>query len=388
MHTAFLLSGVGAVATNAAKCWNMLTRKVGEGSIVMEEQPCLTLFEIDPLTDPRWQTFVDRHPQGSIFLGTGWMRALAMTYGYTPVAFTTTPLDEPLTNAIAFCELRSWLTGHRFVSLPFTDHCSPLVNNGDGLRTLLSSFRAHPHFIQSNFAEIRGGSPFVDSCSDLCKVSARYVHHTLSLAPPLESIYSRLHKSCIQRAIRRAEKEGLRIECGRSDALVVDFYRLLVITRQRHGLPPQPLKWFRNLASTMGDQIGIRVAYYGSQAVAGIVTLTDGRAMVYKYGGSDARWHKLGGVPLIMWGAIVEAKAKNLTVFDFGRTDLHDEGLLQFKERFGAVPAPLAYYRVSNKEHLTAAMRVPDGRAVRKLFRKLPVPILEMFGRILYRHVG
>lgn len=347
------------------------------------------LFEIDPFTDARWQQLVESHPQSSVFHDTGWVRALALTYGYRPVAFTTSPPDSPLANGILFCELRSWLTGHRLVSLPFTDSCSPLVSDESDWRTILSLLRAHPPFTNCRFAEIRGIPPSSDDCSDLCTLSAQYYQHSLSLKASLQDIYGGFHQSCIQRKIRRAEKEGLRVECGRSDALVEHFYRLLIQTRQRHGLPPQPVSWFKNIASTMGEKLRLRMAFQGNLAVAGIITLTNSRTMVYKYGASDAAWHKLGGIPLLMWDAIQEARENNLRIFDFGRTDLHDDGLCQFKERYGAERSQLTYYRVSNPKHAGLAPRVAvEAHAVRKLFQRLPTPILEMFGRILYRHVG
>jgi|SRR6266571_752828 len=43
---------------------------------------------------------------------------------------------------------------------------------------------------------------------------------------------------------------------GRSDALFEKFFRLHVLTRRKHGLPPQPLVWFRNLIIVFKDHWG------------------------------------------------------------------------------------------------------------------------------------
>jgi len=349
----------------------------------------VTLFEIDPLTDSRWPGFLQQQAQASAFHSTGWLRALATTYGYSPVAFTTTPHGSPLADAIVFCEIQSWLTGHRFVSLPFADHCAPLVNSESELFALLSTLRIHPRVVGSRFFELRGGAKFTDFRPDFCSVSATYVHHKLSLEPRIDEIFEGFHPSCIRRAIRRAEREGLRVECGGSDSLVSEFFRLQLQTRRRHGLPPQPLEWFKNLASTMGENLQVRVAFQGDHAVAAILTLTDSHTMIYKYGASESRSHSLGGVPLLMWIAIQEAKAANLSEFDFGRSDLSDSSLIQFKERFGALRTPLSYHRLFLQEHLTAPVRVrAQNSPARGFFRRLPSPILAAFGRMLYRHMG
>lgn len=349
----------------------------------------MTLFEINPLTDVRWQEFVQSHPDRSVVHGAGWLRALVETYGYRPCVFTTTPPDSALTNGIVFCEVRSWITGCRFVSLPFTDICPSLANDKQELRKLVTAIQADPRFAKSKYVEIRDPRLATGMCSDLCDVSSRFMQHTLSLDQPIEKIYSRFHDSCVRRKIRRAEKDGLRIESGRADAIVRNFYHLMVLTRRRHGLPPQPLSWFRNLTSSTGDQMDIKIAFHGNVPVSGIVTLKDSKTMTYKYGASDPSMFKFGGAPLLMWSAISEAKALNLSVFDFGRSDLEDEGLIQFKDRFGAASTLLTYCRVSGYvKHHDPISQSRHGKFTPKLLRRLPESVLVVLGKLLYRHMG
>ena len=81
----------------------------------------------DPLRDRRWDNYIGSEPRSSVFHSRAWLLALNRTYQYQPVAFTTSAPDEALQNAIVFCRVKSWLTGKRLVSLPFSDHCEPLV---------------------------------------------------------------------------------------------------------------------------------------------------------------------------------------------------------------------------------------------------------------------
>src|SRR4029079_7807623 len=94
------------------------------------------VYAIDPLQDDRWQELLARHPNASVFHTRGWLRALQMTYGHEPVAFTTSAPSQELKNALLFCVVRSWLTGDRLVSLPFSDYCEPLVEDADQFRAL------------------------------------------------------------------------------------------------------------------------------------------------------------------------------------------------------------------------------------------------------------
>jgi hypothetical protein len=87
---------------------------------------------IDPLRDPRWSRLVSRHPQASLFHSVEWLAALKDTYGYEPRAYTTAARGEELENGLLFSSVKSWVTGSRLVSAPFSDHCDPmLANDGD-----------------------------------------------------------------------------------------------------------------------------------------------------------------------------------------------------------------------------------------------------------------
>src|ERR1700737_2885876 len=101
----------------------------------------MPVYCIDPLNDPRWGEFLDRHPRSSVFHTPSWLDALRRTYGFQPVVYTTSPESSDLRNGVVFCEISSWLTGRRFVSLPFSDHCEPLVDEPGGLRELFADLR-------------------------------------------------------------------------------------------------------------------------------------------------------------------------------------------------------------------------------------------------------
>src|ERR1700726_4100133 len=99
-------------------------------------------YQIDPTTDARWAELVARHPSSSVFHTVGWLKALQRTYGYTPIAFTTSPPNSALKNGLVFCRINSWLTGRRIVSLPFSDHCEPLCDSTEDANFLIRNLQA------------------------------------------------------------------------------------------------------------------------------------------------------------------------------------------------------------------------------------------------------
>jgi len=327
-------------------------------------------FQLDPLTDPRWPEFISCHPSSSVFHTREWMTALRRTYGFTPFVLTTSGPGTVIANGIPFCRIDSLFTGKRLVSLPFSDHCEPL-SAPDHLFKALPEIRAEEKL---KYIELRPLSKPALPCS------SRYWFHMLDLRPPLDEIFQRFHRDCVRRKIRRAEREGLETEAGRSDGLLDSFYSLQVATRRRHGLPPQPRKWFRNLLDALGEKSALRVARFEDRPVAAIVTLRHNRTSVYKYGASSAEGNRLGGMQLLLWNAIEEAKAAGMEWLDLGRCDVGDTGLAEFKERWGAERREISYYRYP--EHARSAMK---GSFIAK---HLPSPLLIAAGRLLYRHLG
>ncbi len=196
-----------------------------------------------------------------------------------------------------------------------------------------------------------------------------------------------MHKNSFQRKIRRAEKERLSYEAGRSEELASEFYRLVVATRRRHQLLPQPRSWFRNLVKGMGDQSEIRLVRKGGIPIAATLTLRHRSTVVYKYGSSHASYHNLGAMPFLFWRMIEEAKASGAETIDFGRSDLSNHGLIAFKDRLGTHSRLLTYYRYTR-----AKQEKPDGEpsffGLPLFLFSLPDSVLSTAGRMMYRHLG
>lgn len=350
----------------------------------------MRFYQIDPIEDPRWAELVERHPDASVFHSVAWLKALRCTYGYEPVAFTTSSPTGELKNGLVFCHVNSWLTGHRLVSLPFSDHCEPLFDSAEDVSFLIRYLQATLERKEWKYLEVRpinvhfgqrdNGVGFVHS--------ATYYLHTLDLLPDVDDIFRNLDKDSVQRRVQRAQQAGLVEKCGTTVALLKDFYRLLVITRSRHQIPPQPYAWFRNLIQTQGDALEIRVAYQNETPVAAVLTLRFRDAVYYKYGCSDSRFKMLGAMPWLLWNAVAAAKSNGATEFDMGRTETDNPGLLTFKNHWVPCPKQLVYWRFPETSR---SLESADGwklKMAKRAFSQMPSGLLTITGKLLYRHIG
>jgi len=349
----------------------------------------MQIFQIDPTRDARWAELVERHPKASVFHTAGWIKALRCTYGYEPLAFTTSSPNSDLKNGLVFCRVSSWLTGRRLVSLPFSDHCEPLCDSADDLNFVIRYLQAtlqHQNWrylevrpVNGDFNHTRDANTFVPS--------ATHFLHVLDLRPDLDELFKSLDKDSVQRRIQRAERAGLIEKRGRSEQLLKEFYALFALTRGRHQLPPTPYTWFQTLIDCLGETLEIRVAYQEKTPITAILTLRYKDALYYKYGCSDARFNKLGATPWLLWRAIADGKSSGAIRFDMGRTEQENAGLLTFKNHWVAQPQRLVYWRFPD---LSSVDSVGGWKLkmAKRVFSSMPDGLRTIAGRLIYRHIG
>lgn len=332
-------------------------------------------------TNESQETFSPSPGGESVFASRPWLSALKEVYGYRPLLY---PLGDPPRAVLAICEVKSRLTGRRWVSVPFADHCEPGATQPEELEAVLRRFLEEPAVQGARYVELRPLSArWHETLQTLgFRPSAQFWYHEIDLRPGPEGLWRNLHAGSIRRKVRRAEREGLELQAGNSPELLREYYRLHLRTRRRQGVPPQPFRWFRVLGEQFGDRLRVYLASFQGRPVSGIVTLRWGLTLIYKYGASDERWNQLGGNPFLMWRAMEEACSAGLETFDLGRCDCDNAGLAQYKQRLGAARLSLTYFR----KPATAAQT--SRPLAHEVCRRLPLPVLQLLGRLFYRHLG
>ncbi|MGC4053252.1 MAG: GNAT family N-acetyltransferase [Paludibaculum sp.] len=346
----------------------------------------MTVYEADPLRDPRWNDFL-AHAQGaSIFHTPEWLRALEESYGYTPVVYTTSAPGQAMENGVVFCRVNSVLTGRRLVSLPFSDHCEPLVRSEEELSAILSHVTRQAAGENIRYIEVRPLQERREMATGFAPHKT-YQFHVVDLRKGPDRLFRGLHKNSFQRKVQRAAREGLTCQSGTSATLIEQFYELFVMTRRRHGLPPPPIAWIHSLVRHLGNAVQIRVVFRGELAVAGMLTLVHNDTIVYKYGGSDLRYAHLGGMPLAFWTMMREASTQGLSWLDLGRCESDNPGLIRYKDRLGSIRFPMTYWRAPESSgHLPESL--PYSEVARRICSAAPDAVRVLAGRILYRHFG
>src|SRR5262245_50475073 len=125
-------------------------------NLASSEASCpLEVYQIQPLQDPRWAEFIDKHPGSSVFHTVQWLQALQQTYGYEPIAYTRSAPGTSLEDGLVLCQVASWITGRRLVSVPFSDHCEPLIQTSADGQVFLSAMEQTLQRENLRYVEIR-----------------------------------------------------------------------------------------------------------------------------------------------------------------------------------------------------------------------------------------
>ena len=344
----------------------------------------MSLQIVDPNQYPNWDELLISTPGSSFFHTSSWAKVLKEAYGYTPKYFTEFDGGR-ISTLLPIMEVKSFLTGKRGVSLPFTDYCEPIVSDGINFQEILNFVLAEGKERNWKYLELRS---FKD-LSPFAFPSLTYLGHTLNLSDKEDQIFSSFRDST-KRNIKKANKEGVKVKIFHSLDSVKEFYRLNSITRKEHGLPPQPVHFFRRIYDhIISKKFGfVILASYQKRNIAGGVYFHFGENAVYKYGASDKNYQHLRANNLIMSEAIKWYSQNGYKSLCFGRTEPENLGLIQFKSGWGTTEQRINYYRYNfKKEAFVSGSSKVTGFHTR-IFNKIPIPILNWIGSILYRHVG
>lgn len=335
----------------------------------------------------RWDAFIAKHPEGTPYHLSSWLRVLRDTYGFKPYLYALNNRTGDLSGILPFFSIDGCLGGQRFVSLPFSDYGGPLFGNIDEEKECLSSVIKR-HARQARYIEIRSRVP-----EDAGFVRYDYYkRHVLSLGSSIDVLWRAINRKTIQYSIKKAEKCGVKIEEANCASGIAEFYRLNVLTRKKHGIPAQPKRYFEILLQEMiYRRLGfILLAIHESSVVAGSLFLTLGKGIHYKYNVSDPRtFGRITPNHYLTWKAAVKGLTEGYEFIDFGRTSPDNLGLMRYKAMWGAEcrDAPYYYYPMVRGPASTreSCLRY---RIATSVWRRMPLFVAEFIGPVVHRQTG
>lgn len=347
---------------------------------------------INPMDDFRWDTFVENHPHGTIFQHSAWMTVIAKTYKQViPLCFIARDEKKNIRSGLPCFIVKSFLTGKRMVSLPFTSFCDPLVFDDETLKNILNGVINQVCKISASFFELRTFKISQNISDERLKRHDYHKIHILETGEGFEKIRKKFNNDSTIRSVKKAYKSGVKIREGRSLDDLIKYYSIHSMTRKRLGFPIQPFRLFKNMLDIMSEKgyFVLLLAEYDKKAIGGGIFFKHKDTVYFEHGASVHEYLDFRPNHLVLWEAIERACAEGYDIFNFGKTPIDNRGLMEFKSRWGSkiVDAPYYYYP-KIKGMMSLEQNGLKYTVLRHLARKLPLPFAKMMGIFAYRHLG
>ena len=351
-----------------------------------------TTHWIDPSTDARWDTFVENHPDGTIYHHSSWKEVIEQSFGYSPLYRVLEDNTGRIRSAFPVFLTRGLLSGKRLVSLPFSDYCNVLVESEDDLGLILQEIVESPPARSSGQLRICLRDCIFDMRRHGFTTGSIFKNHLLHIDRPIDDIWDRVIDGSRRRNVNTAVRAGLSIFCTDGDpgGSMEEFYTMHVLTRRKHGLPPLPRRFFENVGRILGPRgmASLLLARAEHRAVSGMILLRFKDTLYCLSNASLENRLDMRPNDLLWWEGIRIAEKEGLRSFDFGRTSPANEGLLSFKRKWGTVEKDIVHWVLPLRGRIKEEGKgVGNSRLLQGIVRRVPSKLLRVGGQLLYKHL-
>jgi FemAB-related protein (PEP-CTERM system-associated) len=353
-------------------------------------------LEVGPLQTgerDQWESFVHSHPRGSIYHTLAWKAVTEEGLGHKAYYLRAGDSSGNFRGVLPLF-LVTGIFGRRLVSLPMRDRGGVLASDSQTASLLISRAIELTRELNCKYAEFRSLEeidPQILSGHEL-HCQRHWITTRIDLSIGVERLWKNLDRDAVRWAVKKAGKEGLRVEMDDTQQGAETFYRLFVQTRRAMGIPPFPKSLFlaiwRHLIAQ--GKANLFLVWKDTEPVNGLISLLSKDAFIPAYAAPQNAWRKYYINEAMFWHSIEWAASQGFGFYDFGADSPRQTGLLQFKKKWGGVEHPMFYYFFLNGPE---ALPNFDSSAAtyslaRKAWAKLPVPVSRMMGNWVTRQLS
>jgi CelD/BcsL family acetyltransferase involved in cellulose biosynthesis len=355
-------------------------------------------------SDPRWDSFVLAAPGATVFHHSGWLAALESEYGQRPLRLACEEPDGTLSGVLPLVVTRGLPLGiggpsaaRRLSSLPRTPIAGLLGTSDAAFGALVAAAmaRARPAGLR---LQLKQASRTLDDVVPGLQGTPWRLSYVKSLPDDPDLLRfgpSRKHAR-IACAVRKAQREGLRVRDAVTEADLREWYRLYLDVNRWRGVPSRPYRFFLAAWQHLRPSGFLRLLLvYRRQSgrevlLAGSMLLMLGDTTFYAFNGRLQEALHLRPNELLQWHAMRDAAAAGYRWYDFGEVGVGNEGLARFKAkwdtetrtlmRYHSPPLPACELEYSRPVGGTALGRIALGA-----WHRMPLSVTAFAGDQVYQ---
>jgi len=282
-----------------------------------------------------WDSYVQSHPDASLFHGTAWQRVLERTFGRYRPCHRLARRGETVCGVLPLYEVPGLPFGRSLVSTPLGVYGGICADDAEATQALLADAETHAREIGARYVELRQERPL-----GMLPTKELYVYFRYPLHAEHEANWKAIPGKT-RRRIRVAEDNGLTYRVGGGD-LLPRFYDVYTENMRNLGSPGFPRRLFETLLEEYGTQCMIFGVFLGENMVAGSLMFHFRDRIMPYYSASTPEGLPLSANNFMYWKMTCHGVDRGLRVFDFGRSK-KDSGSYHFKRHWGCTPIPLPY---------------------------------------------
>ena len=344
----------------------------------------LIVQELQQAGDARWDSFVRETPGGHPLQLSGWRDVMRKTYGYETHYLMVQQEDGIVRGVLPLFTVASRLTGKRLMTMP-GGLCAVDEQAAAALLARAETLGADAGVGSITLQDSR------EVWSSTWHLESNHVYWLLALPDEEETLWSQLDGN-IRRQVRKARKNGLRVEIDRRGDSLQAFYEMFCEFTHQAGTPVFSYQFLQNIVTTFPEEFNIVLVWHEEKPIAGYFQLEMGDRMYGLWGAALQQTLNLRSAYLALWEIMSDAIGSGFVFLDMGRSPAGSNAS-KFKGQWGGESFPI--FQLTWREN---SERVDDSltnqvqsdhkfQMFTLLWPKLPLSITRRLGPKLRRHV-
>ncbi|NOX45353.1 MAG: peptidoglycan bridge formation glycyltransferase FemA/FemB family protein [Chlorobi bacterium] len=340
----------------------------------------LITTDINKISIPEWDSFIENHPNGTVFQSHAMYLLFKNTKKFKPILIAATN-NNKLIGVLLAVIIKEYSSAIGFFTSRTVIYGGPLIDNSlEDLEEMLDLF------LKKLIHKVKNKSIFIQfrNFFDWGKQKQVFIDNGFNNLERLnllvdtsseDTIRKRMSNSKL-RQVKKSLKEGAKVIQPESIEQVNEFYDILYYLYKYKVKKPLPDRsFFANFyeQSKEGDLGVILLIKYQDQIVGGIVSPLHKEKTIYEWYicGLDREFKQIYPSVLATWAAIDYAAKNDIRVFDFMGVGVpnKDYGVREFKKKFGGEMVNFGRFGRVNNKFLYAVTEV--GYNMLSWFRKI-----------------
>jgi hypothetical protein len=333
-----------------------------------------------------WTQFLGAHPDANLYHTPIWRDTLTEVFGHRSM-YLAAEREGKISGILPLYLVKAPLVGSKLISIPYD------IGSGGALaldeaseRSLVERAIAIARERKVNYLELRYGQPrdFLESMG--FQKSEPVLISEMELGQE-EETWLKAEKDH-RKAVQKAAKRGIEVREAVTLEDFREFERVQLQVFRDFGTPPYGSNYFPTLWRKLHGpgHVKVLLSYVDGACVGGLVLFGWGTNLVSKFAACLPHAVPLRAYAALYWRAIQLGIALGYKRMSWGTSSRDQTGLIEFKERWGAVTRPAVLYSLPVNGRVPDISKYYDSTGLeRRVWRKLPLPLTQLGGGILSR---